>query len=87
MTAAEAWEVVATQKRLWFPIPIAWRDTPELQGTAIFFNKYPNVYNEVEKPDIKKIHAMEPSIGHQDLNACRQNIKKIGPRYYILYVE
>lgn len=80
MTVEEAWEIINTRQRMWFPIPIAWRGIPELQGTAIFFNKYPNVYDDSTKPDMNKIYALEPSIMHQDLSACRANIKRIGPR-------
>ena len=81
MTVPEAWQVLGTRKRLWFPIPIAWRDIPELRGTAIFFNKYPSVFDESEKPDVKKIHALEPSTKEQDIAKCRLNIRRIGPRY------
>lgn len=87
MTNEEAWEAIGSQKRLWFPIPVAWRSLPELQGTAIFFNKYPSVYDEVEKPDMDKIYALEPSISNQDLNTCRANIRKIGPKYVAAYNE
>jgi hypothetical protein len=85
MTVKEAWEVLATRKRLWFPIPISWRDVPELRGTAIFFNKYPNVYDESETPDVKKIWALEPSITGQDIVKCRMNVRRIGPQYVTVY--
>jgi hypothetical protein len=80
MTVKEAWDVLATSKRLWFPIPISWKDIPELRGTAIFFNKYPNVYDESETPDVKKIWALEPSITGQDIVKCRMNVRRIGPQ-------
>jgi hypothetical protein len=81
MTVAEAWEVLGNRQRLWFPIPISWKDNPQLRGTAIFFNKYPNVYDDDDKPDVRKIHALEPGIKDKSLNECRINVRRIGPPY------
>lgn len=77
----EAWDIMATHERLWFPLPIAWRDIPELEDCAVFFNKYPTLFkNPRTPPDIRRIHDFEPGISDQDLKGCRANIKRIGPQ-------
>ncbi|PVF93643.1 hypothetical protein CPB86DRAFT_715022 [Serendipita vermifera] len=80
MDVAEAWQTLANHDRLWFPLPIPWRDIPELEGCAVYFNKYPNFSEDRGPPDVSRIHAMEPGISSQNLFGCRANIKKIGPK-------
>jgi hypothetical protein len=81
MTVPEAWDILATHDRLWFPLPIAWRDIPELEGCAVFFNKYPTGFPIPRSyPAVKHVHEFEPEISDQDLKGCIANIKRIGPK-------
>ncbi|KAG8782202.1 hypothetical protein FRC16_002666, partial [Serendipita sp. 398] len=78
MEIPEAYEVLRTHERLWFPLPIAWREIPELQGTAIYFNKYPSRFDHTMFPRIENIREMEPAIKDKTLDSCRQNLRRIG---------
>lgn len=80
MTIIEAWETIARHKRIWFPLPISWRDVPEYEGAAIFFNKYASKIPSI-KPDVTRIMDYEPSMGTLSFNEFRANVKAVGPKY------
>jgi hypothetical protein len=84
MDVSEAWQTLANHERLWFPLPISWKDLPELKGCAVYFNKYPNFSEDRGPPDVERIHAVEPGISNQNLFGCRANIKKIGPKLVLI---
>lgn len=79
MSVLEAWETISQHRRIWFPLPISWRDVPEYEGAGIFFNKFASKIPSV-KPDISRINEYEPPMGGQTYNECRSSIKAVGPK-------